>query len=472
MSSIDPSLLTEGQQVPVVPPRQKGRARLVAASAKAGPRENARRWIVRLTFIIFFLLIFEGVLRKWAFPGMHKVLFFIRDPFVLMAYFLAFKYDLWPKRSQLFEVGLWLGGAFLGLALLQSMTTEVNPVISIYGWRNYFYYLPLAFLIGHHFRGSDLKALVKYSLIAAIPIAVLCYKQFEAPAGDAINLAYGSGAAMLVNRGIVRTSGTFTVSAAQAIYIGSLLAMLFATWLMPVKQRPLKWMTLLASSGALLTMFAVSGTRSIFFLIALVGGSGFWASHLVNRRINIKRLLTIPIILIVGAIGYAVVFPLSMEVMLERQLMAQASEGSTIFRAFGSFVGVFKVLPSVTLLGSGLGSLTNAASVVTTGMVGQTFIAEDEWSRIVIECGIAGFLYVGYRIALTYTLARDAVSATRRSQNPLPLLLIGFECMTLLIGQMTLQGTINGFGWLFAGFCMAANRLRTRADAKPGDIWS
>ena len=103
---------------------------------------------------------------------------------------------------------------------------------------------------------------------------------------------------------------------------------------------------------------------------------------------------------------------------------------------------------------------------------GQNFIVgEDEWSRIILEVGVVGIFYILYRIWLLYYIGRAALIATRRSRNPLPLIFFGFIFLVLLNSQITLQGTINGYGWLFAGFCMAANRLGTRKSKEEG-LWS
>jgi hypothetical protein len=85
---------------------------------------------------------------------------------------------------------------------------------------------------------------------------------------------------------------------------------------------------------------------------------------------------------------------------------------------------------------------------------------ESDWARNVLELGpVLGLLYIGLRIALVIALTRGAVIATRTASNPMPLLLLGFCVVLLLGGQITGQGSVHGFGWLHAGFCMAANRV-------------
>ncbi len=448
---------------PAIEQLSAGRAPLWK-SASAVPsleKEKVRRWIVTLIFIVYWLLIFEGVLRKWALPGLHKFLFFIRDPFVLITYFLAIKYKMWPRWTGTFTVGMALGVLFFVLALIQGLALDLSPTIVIYGWRNYFFYLPFAFIIGEQFRGKDLLRLVRHSLLVSIPIAVLCYQQFKAPAEDAINGSYSANSAMLVARGIVRTSGTFTVSAAQTLFIGSMLAMLLAAWLLPRSQRPLKRIPLWLASGAVLTMVAVSGARSVFLQVAAIFAAAFVSMIVLHRfKFRVKPFLILVAILVLGAVGYVKLFPTAFGAMVDRQMGAQYTEGTWYARVLNSSTSLVRAIPLLTVMGSGLGSGTNAAAMLSPGGNGLT--VEDEMQHVVVECGIFGLIYMAYRYWLTWWLGRGAFFATRRAMNPLPFLFFGFEAVTLMYGQMTIQGTINGYGWLFAGFCMAANRLNLK----------
>jgi len=132
-----------------------------------------------------------------------------------------------------------------------------------------------------------------------------------------------------------------------------------------------------------------------------------------------------------------------------------------ISRALNDFTRFINILADTPILGFGLGIGGNATTRL--GMTGTSFSVEDDWSRNIVDLGpFFGLLFIAFRIALVVWLAKEAVVATRRSNNPLPLLLFGFIGIILLYGQITGQGTINGYGWLFAGFCMAANQLRTR----------
>src|SRR3954463_14986510 len=58
------------------------------------------RTIKRLKWALwayFFLLIFEGVFRKWILPQFSDVLLVVRDPVVLVIFMLAIKARLFPR---------------------------------------------------------------------------------------------------------------------------------------------------------------------------------------------------------------------------------------------------------------------------------------------------------------------------------------------------------------------------------------
>ena len=53
-------------------------------------------------WIYFFLLIFEGALRKWVFPGLATPLLIIRDPLALWLILMCTKRGLLPANFYLF----------------------------------------------------------------------------------------------------------------------------------------------------------------------------------------------------------------------------------------------------------------------------------------------------------------------------------------------------------------------------------
>jgi hypothetical protein len=436
-----------------------------AETLAATRTERDRRRIVNLVFIIYWLLIFEGVLRKWIFPDAFKILFFIRDPFVLIVYALAvFNYR--PLHARHWLAGwlvLGLTALLVGLAHLWAGTIDL--MVLGYGWRNYFYYIPMAFVIGANFRQADLYRLIRQTLLVAIPIALLVSLQIVSPSEALINAGAVEGG--LINpgmaRGFVRTYGTFTSSSGQTLFVGSLMAMILANWMLPNKQRPVKGFLLPIVSVAVAMNLALSGSRGAYILSVVIMLFAILSISLLPRKTN--RLRGVVLFIIIGVTTMVVVSFLYRDVLeatferaegafyYESELYGPLGTMGRIIFDFGNFARALSLAPH---FGYGVGWFGNAFS---SQMVFALY-AEDDWSRNIFELGPAlGLLFMSFRIALVVWLTKSALEVVKRVGNPVPLLLSGFIGVILLQGQITGHGSVNGYGWLFAGFCIAANKL-------------
>jgi hypothetical protein len=430
--------------------------------------ELRRRRVSNLIFVVYWLLLLEGALRKWILPQYQQELFFIRDPFVLGIYVLCLKYGIIP-RQQFWLIAavtwMWLGGL---LILLQSVNGTISSttalLLSIYGWRQYFFYIPLAFVIGECFRSEDLIRIAKHTLLFSIPIAFLSILQGSAPANSSLNAGLtdnpdNSFAPLGVALGFVRTSGTFSSNVGQVLFIGSLLAMLLWVWILPREKRPLQGMALTSVTVAVSVNLAVSGQRAAFVLALLVLTTALASAALIPARYYSRRVLrTVAGLIITGAVTMPLLFPQQLRALSVRA--AEAAEGDDWYsygimnRALADFTNFISLLPEAPILGYGLGRGGNAVRRIGISIPAP---AEDDWSRNVVDLGsVLGCAFIIFRILLFIFLITGAILTAGRRYEPLPLLLMGFIGGVLLYGQITGQGTVNGYGWMFAGFCMVA----------------
>ncbi len=448
--------------------------------------ESRRKRITHLIFAIYWLLIFEGVLRKWVAPHFARELFFIRDPLVAWVYYLALSERMQLQRSIFLIMGLVFGVICVPLVFLQFASSPYvhSWVLSVYGWRNYFFYFPLAFVIAKHFKAKEFEVLMRWTLILAIPIAVVVYFQFQSPATAPINQGIGTGEEVYRNAGValnrVRTYGTFTSSPGQGAFISSVLAMLLAVWLRPNNKRPLQGLALLAATAAVLSCLALSGSRGAMVAAGIIFAAAVAAALLVAGRTLAFQKLFIPLLLLTGGIFLApVVFPQAVEAFRLRWVGAGYDEqtayggGGILGRAIYE-LGSFRFLLASTPpqgyqlgIGGNAGGISGASSQNNTTVdprlisFGSTErgAAESDWGRQVIELGpVLGLLFIVFRVAFVIWLGQEAVAATVRSSDPLPLILFAFIGVDLFSGQITGHGTVNGYAWLFAGFCMSINR--------------
>lgn len=432
--------------------------------------ERGRRQIANLIFIIYWLLIIEGAIRKWVLPQYQQELFFIRDPFVLAIYFLCLKYNIWPRQHCWTMVALtwmWLGGAMMLIQIIDGrIVSRTALLLAVYGWRQYFLYIPLAFVIGECFSREDLLQLVKYTLLFSIPVSWLSILQTSALANSVVNAGLADNPANSfvpsgVALGFVRTSGTFSSNEGQALFIGSLISMILWVWILPRDQRPLRGIPLGGVTLAVSASLAVSGERSAFALGVLVLATALACAVLLTKRYS-RRIVRMSAALTMAAVvAMPVFFPRQLDALSVRA--AGAAEGDAWYsygimnRGLGDFTRFINLLPDTPLLGYGLGMGGNA---VTKIGIAIPVSAEDDWSRNLVDLGsLVGFAFIGFRVLLVISLIIGAITAARRWNDPLPLLLMGFIGVVLLYGQITGQGTVNGYAWMFTGFAIAACNL-------------
>lgn len=422
--------------------------------------------------VIYLLLIFEGALRKWVLTSFGQALFFVRDPFVLMVYWLALRHSLFPRGNALLQAGVAFG--FIGLLLLAFQAAGVAsgidkwPLLAAYGWRNYFLYIPLAFVIGEVFEARDIQRLVKLTCALAVPIAVLVLLQFRSSPDAPINVGFGASAAqqfqgLTVDADHTRPMGTFTSDVGQKQFDVSTIAMLLTLWITPQARRFLKSWQMLMATCAVLTCIAVGESRGAMLGSGIVVTMAIASAAVLRGFGASARAIAWPTLLVVVAVSlYPIVFPDGYATFMNRWNGAAASESQSfqlgIFgRAFYGFYEFFSLLGDTPITGYGLGLAGNASLTLGVTIPGFNGWAENDWSRHIVDLGpVVGVLFILYRVALVTWLGMTCLTGARRSGNPLPLLLFSYCGVELLYGELTGHGSVNGYGWLFGGLCLAA----------------
>lgn len=454
------------------PRRLAPRAGVGAGAAVMSPaRERARTRLVWTVMLIYLLVIFEGAIRKYIAPQLGQYIFFVRDPFVIYAYLLAFRFALWPRNQAWCSLSFFLCGFGVFLFLLQVGIfglDNIRLILGVYGWRSYFFYLPLAFLIGAQFRRQDLLRFARVTLMLAVPMGVLVLAQFASPPDAPINVGVAEeqelqfkSVGITVER--IRTTGTFTSPGGQGLFIGSSFALLMGLLLLP-KPRPSPLFLGICSAG-LLTCIGLSGSRGailtcgvmLMFAIglALVGKGG---------ALKLKAVL-LPICLVIIAITlYPVVFPDGFETFMTRWNQAASTEsasGGIGGRAFLGLIHFTRLIGDVPVLGYGLGYGGNASIILGAEVDGVQvgWLGEADFSRHMLDLGpIFGVCYIVLRLMLIVWLAKLVFNSTRRTSDPMPMMTFAFASLSLLSGQITGLGTANAYCWLFVGLCIASAR--------------
>jgi hypothetical protein len=469
-----PILHAYASSMPITTSQSKG----MAAGAPPDARERARLRIVQLVMLTYLLLIFEGSLRKYLLPSYGHLLFFVRDPFVIWIYWLAARHGWFPKHQPLLMWGVGFAVASLFWMALQSVGVASGivqwPLLATYGWRNYFLYIPLPFVIGEAFQTQDLRRLIRLTLLLAVPIAVLVTLQFRSAPDAPINVGFGGLEEQFHGLGIdgdhTRPMGTFTSDVGQRQFVVSAFAMMLALWLLPASRRFVKRWQLVTATAAILSCLAVGGSRGSVVGCGVVMLVALASTHLLRGRGSPARGLLLPLALAaIAIILYPIVFPDGYAAFSGRWKIAAEVEHNDfglLSRALFGFIDFFNFLSDTPLAGFGLGLAGNASAVMGVKIPGFALWAETDWARHIVDIGpMLGLAFIAYRIALFTWLLRSCLSGVRQSGDALPILLFGYVGVELLYGQITGHGTINGYAWLFCGLCLVASKAAQEVAA-------
>src|SRR5438552_13164248 len=181
-------------------------------------------------WLYFFLLIFEGALRKWVFPSLSNPLLVIRDPIAIWIFITARnKGYLKFNPYSFFMIMVGVIGIFTAVTVGHG-----NFYVAAFGARIYILQFPLIFAIGKIFEWEDVVKMGRAMLWISLPMTVLIGLQFYSPQDAWVNRGLGSdtaGAGFSGAMGYFRPPGTFSFTTGVSLFYGFVAAYIFYFWL-------------------------------------------------------------------------------------------------------------------------------------------------------------------------------------------------------------------------------------------------
>jgi hypothetical protein len=418
--------------------------------------QNSNRYIKYGIWAYFFLLIFEGALRKWFLPALATPLLIVRDPLVLWIFYQCWKKSVLPSSIYVNSM-LIIGSVGILTAIFFG---HGSLTVAIYGARPLFIHFPLIFIIGKIMDTEDVMKIGKVLLLISIPMAVLIAMQFYSPQSAWVNRGVGGdteGAGFSGAMGFFRPSGTFSFTLGLSTFFGLVGCMVLYFW-MNTKQINI-WILIGATIGLLLAI-PMSISRGLSFQLIL---STLFLIMAVIRKPQYTGKIIIGIFLI----GFGVLvltklpfFNTATEAFSNRITAADGAEGGLKGTLVDRFIGLeilaFKNSMDIPYFGYGIGMGTNAGAKLLTGKQ-EFLISETEWGRVLGEMGLLmGLLIILIRISLA---AKMAISSIRKLQkgNLLPWMLLSFGLLLMINGNWN-QPTSLGFYTLIGGLLLASQK--------------
>jgi hypothetical protein len=409
-------------------------------------------------WLYFFLLIFEGALRKWFLPFLATPLLIVRDP---VALWLIFK---------LLNTNRFKGSIFLTICVIITVISIFTAVffghgnffVAVYGARTFLIHFPMIFVIGTVFNRNDVLKLGKVFLYISIPMTVLVIMQFYSPQSAWVNRGVGgdvAGAGFNGANGYFRPPGTFSFTVGNSLFYSVVPCFLFYYWLTPTYFK--RWILILAT-GCFIIAIPLSISRGLFFS---AGVTAVFAMMAVSRKPQylVKMLSVLVIGLVVGVIlSQLSIFQNALEAFTARFTSASESEGGAIEgtllnRYLGGLLDSFDGANNIPFWGIGIGALSNVGSTLLSGQIIKG-LSEGEWGRIITEMGfIMGLIIILVRMLFSLQFVVECYKRLSAG-DLLPWLLLSFVLLSLPQANWT-QPSILGFSVFVAGLTMASLKV-------------
>lgn len=411
------------------------------------------------------LVILEGAIRKWLFPGAQDLVYFGKDVLLLGAYVgvLRDRPRFWQRLPA--TPGL---NALLLLGVIYGALQVFNPwlpnlLVGMLGFKAYFLYIPLLFLLPEVFPDDrSLAVFLRRYIFLAIPVGMLALAQFLSPASSPLN-TYARTAtdlntiATFGTSTFVRVTSTFSYITGYSTYL-VVVAFLALSVLATTRWRLRgNWVSYAAFAATLMGMF-MTGSRGPVLMLGLLFPLYWWLAVARERgggRTMARLLLALG--LVAGFIGFTA--PDAVEAFYGRA----AGSTDVTARMISPFIQPFRILDSAGLFGFGIGATHQAAGAITPGMRQYSWIpvgpVEAETGRVMLELGGLGFLLIyAVRIYLIWFSFQQVFllrSTFHRAVATASLLFF----LAQLPGAVVFNVTADLYYWFFAGLLLLVIHL-------------
>ena len=409
----------------------------------------------------FWLLLGEGILRKWVLPGFSDVLLLVRDPVAVLTYVLALRAGALPWRPALAA----LAGMVLA-SVLFSLAADAPLLVILFGLRTDFLHLPLVFVMAATLDRDDIVRIGRWTMIMAVPIGLLMLAQFRAAPESWLNVGAGGGEAGQLRgaMGRIRPPGPFSFISGPVSFYALVAAYACHGWL--VRTSHPRWLLWLASIATVVVV-PVSISRSLLLGVLIVlAFAGLAAVR------HFQRLPRIAGPLLVAAAGLALISDtVYVQAFVTRWDEAAEAGGGSVYsnvvmRFINLFTQPFELAGQVPLFGHGIGMGTLAGARLATGQT-LFLLSESELGRVILELGpLLGFAFIAWRVWLAGTLLTGGWRRLLRHGDALPWMLAGASFYGVIVGQWG-QTTQLGFAVFGAGLALAALNGDASVEAEP-----
>lgn len=432
-----------------------------------------RRWRAAVQ-VALVLLVFEGAIRKWVALGAQELVYFAKD-FLLLAAYVGYLADRRRLRGQPIPKMpiLYFTLAFSTLyGVLEMINPQLpNLAVGVLGFKAYFWYVPLLFVVPAVFTSDQsLARFIAIYILISIPVGLLAVAQFFSPPTSVLNnyaratddLSY---AVTFGSSEFVRVTGTFAFINGYAAYLVATIMLALAA--LGINQWRLKGNLLVYTAlGMSLLGMLMTGSRGPVLVVAVMFPLYWWLAVVREKQGGATSArLVVGILLLATFVGL-----LGKDAFEAFRGRASGSGSDVAARALIPFTDPFRVLPEAGPLGYGIGATHQAATAVTKGIAPFSWLnghlIEVETGRVMLELGPLGFLLVYFsRLLMALIAFQQALRLQTHFHRSIAVAGFLVFLSTLPTG-IVFDVTTGLLYWFFGGLVFSViqlDRARTRA---------
>lgn len=443
-------------------------------------QEKLRVYIKKLLYVLVFVLIFEGLMRKMLPSALGLPVFFLKDILCIMGIFAISKAKLSGLALMLFK-----NWKTVMLIFIPSVVFTIfhDPILSIFGLKQYLLYMVVGILMPFAFPPDKMDEFKKFVIcicLALIPTTGIAVLQNSLPAGHWLNLSVDGGSLEGFSAGgRLRVSSTFSFTGQYSWFLNmacSFLAMSFFWPKEEAKGKAKNWRIIyLAVTGVslLIGTFITGGRSAVLGCgVCLVLGLAFAAFKSPGQIVSKGLVGIVVFIVLLGVIRAAKpeFFAAYDERSSDNDSGSQSSEMKD--RVQGNFLNwtnwVFDQDIVAIVFGNGLGVMSNGSEKISQyayDLKLESTGTESDFDTTVYEGGIyLAIVWYGFRLWMIIFCLGIWQKSRRKDWGVLLSFLLSYVILNATIGAVGKNPPVNIWLWLAIGSVLIIKNYNDQQD--------
>jgi hypothetical protein len=445
-------------------------------------QEKLRVYIKKLLYVLVFVLIFEGLMRKMLPSALGLLVFFLKDILCIMGIFSISKAKLNGVALKLFKNWKTVMMIFIPPAVF---TVFHDPILSVFGLKQYLLYMIVGVLMPFAFPPDKMDEFKKFVIcicLALIPTTAVAVLQNSLPASHWLNLSVDGGSLEGFSAGgRLRVSSTFSFTGQYSWFLNMACSFLAISFFWPkedVKGKAKNWQIIyLAATGiSLLIGTFITGGRSAVLGcgVCLVMGLAFAAIKSPGQIVS-KGLIGIAVFtVLLGGIRAAKpeFFAAYDERSSDNDSGTQSAEMKD--RVQGNFLNwtnwVFDQDIVAIMFGNGLGVMSNGSEKISQyayDLKLESTGTESDFDTTIYEGGIyLAIVWYAFRLWMIVFCLGIWQKSRRKDWSVVLSFLLSYVILNASIGAVGKNPPVNIWLWLAIGSVLIIKNYNDQQDKK------